>query len=167
MQSYDVPLIIADMHGEVRLQHGEGEDTDRPEIDRRDLRILLLNSVPEDKIQWGTQIESVQKQGDGRMSVHFADGSNESGFRLVVGADGAWSKARSLVSITFSHFWLPCFKIDVSTGYVYHAKICRQILSHQQYLTPKPIPRHCRRQSAKRQLHEHGRPPCRGRDETR
>lgn len=85
------------MHGEVRLKHGEGEETDRPEIDRRDLRVLLLNSVPHEKIQWGTKIESVQKETDGMMSVHFTDGSKESGFRLVVGADGAWSKARRLV----------------------------------------------------------------------
>lgn len=86
------------MHGEVRLRHGDGEDTDRPEIDRRDLRLLLLDSVPKDKIRWAAKVERVQKEGDGTMSIHFTDGNTESGFRLVVGADGAWSKARSLVS---------------------------------------------------------------------
>jgi 2-polyprenyl-6-methoxyphenol hydroxylase-like FAD-dependent oxidoreductase len=96
--SYDVPLIVADMHGVIRMKHGEGEDTDRPEIDRRDLRVLLLNSVPGDKIRWGVKVERVQKQDDGTMSVCFVDGNTESGFRLVVGADGARSKARSLVS---------------------------------------------------------------------
>lgn len=86
------------MYGEVRLRHGDGEDTDRPEIDRRDLRLLLLESVPKDKIRWGAKVEHVQKQEDGMMSICFTDGNTESGFRLVVGADGAWSKARSLVS---------------------------------------------------------------------
>jgi hypothetical protein len=86
------------MHGVIRMKHGEGEDTDRPEIDRRDLRVLLLNSVPGDKIRWGTKVEQVQKQDDDTMSVRFVDGNTESGFRLVVGADGARSKARSLVS---------------------------------------------------------------------
>jgi len=86
------------MHGEVRMRHGDGEDTDRPEIDRRDLRVLLLNSVPNDKIRWGTKVDHVQRQDDGLMIIRFADGSSESGFRLVVGADGAWSKVRSLVS---------------------------------------------------------------------
>lgn len=86
------------MHGEVRMRHGDGEDTDRPEIDRRDLRVLLLDSVPKDKIRWGAKVESLEKQDDGMMSIRFTDGTTESGFRLVVGADGAWSKARRLVS---------------------------------------------------------------------
>lgn len=92
------------MHGEVRLRHGDGEDTDRPEIDRRDLRLLLLESVPKNKIRWGAKVERVQKESDGTMSIRFADGNIESEFRLVVGADGAWSKARSLVSSFTSHF---------------------------------------------------------------
>jgi 2-polyprenyl-6-methoxyphenol hydroxylase-like FAD-dependent oxidoreductase len=86
------------MHGEVRMRHGDGEDTDRPEIDRRDLRVLLLDSVPQDKIRWGAKVDKLQKEDDGLMSIRFTGGTTESGFRLVVGADGAWSKARSLVS---------------------------------------------------------------------
>ena len=80
------------------MRHGDGEDTDRPEIDRRDLRVLLLDSVPKQNIRWGAKVENLQKQDDGLMSISFNDGTIESGFRLVVGADGAWSKARSLVS---------------------------------------------------------------------
>lgn len=80
------------------MRHGDGEETDRPEIDRRDLRVLLLDSVPKDKIRWGAKVENLQKQDDGLMSIRFKDGTVESGFSLVVGADGAWSKARSLVS---------------------------------------------------------------------
>lgn len=99
IRSFDVPTIIADMHGKVLMKHGEGEDTNRPEIDRRDLRILLLNSVPSEKIRWNSKIERVRKQDDGTMAVHCTSGQSESGFRLVVGADGAWSKARSLVSV--------------------------------------------------------------------
>lgn len=93
-----MPLVISDKHGKVLLARGHGEDTDRPEIDRRDLRVLLLNSVPDDNIRWGVKVDRVEKQNDSTMTVHFADGNNEGGFRLVVGADGAWSKARSLVS---------------------------------------------------------------------
>ena len=80
------------------MRHGDDGDTDRPEIDRRDLRVLLLDSVPRDKIRWGAKVENVQEQDDGKMSIRFTDGTIECGFRLVVGADGAWSKARSLVS---------------------------------------------------------------------
>ena len=57
----------------------------------------MLNSVPEDKIRWGKRVESVKREEDDLMAVNFTDGSVERGFKLVVGADGAWSKARSLV----------------------------------------------------------------------
>ena len=77
------------------MRHGDGEDTARPEIDRRDLRVLLLDSVPKEKIRWGPKVENLQRQDDGMMSIRFADGTTESGFRLVVGADGLWSTCRS------------------------------------------------------------------------
>lgn len=99
------------MHGEVRLRHGDGEDTDRPEIDRRDLRVLLLDSVPKNKIRWGCKVEYLQRQDDGMMSIRFADCTTESGFRLVVGADGAWSKARSLVSFS-SCYYVSLYRLD-------------------------------------------------------
>lgn len=91
--------IIADHQGKVfaRLE-GEG-DEDRPEIDRKDLRVMLSQSVPEQKVQWGSKVEVVIKENDGSMAMHMAGGKVEAGFRLVVGADGAWSKARSLVRI--------------------------------------------------------------------
>ncbi|GAM87678.1 hypothetical protein ANO11243_057050 [Dothideomycetidae sp. 11243] len=72
--------------------------TDRPEIDRPQLRQMLLDSVPKEKIRWDCKVESVEKQVDGLMTVRFANGKQESGFKLVVGADGAWSKARALLT---------------------------------------------------------------------
>ena len=95
---YEQTTTIADAKGTVHASFGESGDEDRPEIDRRDLRALLLSSVPANKVRWGLRVQHVQRDTDGSMSVHFADGNIESGFRLVVGADGAWSKARSLVS---------------------------------------------------------------------
>lgn len=95
---FDVPTVLADKQGRVhaRLQ-GEG-DTDRPEIDRTHLREMLLESVPGEKVVWGAKVENVEREDDGSMGIRFADGKSVSGFRLVVGADGAWSKARALVS---------------------------------------------------------------------
>ncbi|CAK3846950.1 related to tetracycline resistance from transposon Tn4351 Tn4400 [Lecanosticta acicola] len=72
--------------------------TNRPEMDRKDLRRILLRSVPQHNIRWGCKIQEVKKDRDGSMTVHLADGRIESGFRLVIGADGAWSKARQLIS---------------------------------------------------------------------
>lgn len=100
-----MPLVIADMHGDVKVRQDNDGNTVRPEIDRRDLRLMLLDAVPKEKVQWGKKIEKVQKQEDGQMVVHFTNGSSESGFRLVVGADGAWSKCRRLVSFR-SLFWI-------------------------------------------------------------
>lgn len=68
-----------------------------PEIDRKELRRLLLDSVPSEKIHWDARVDSVDREPDGLMEIRFANGSVKKGFRLVVGADGAWSKARSMV----------------------------------------------------------------------
>lgn len=68
----------------------------RPEIDRMRLRQLLLHSLPEDMIQWGRRLQRVVPQD---LSLHFEDGKPvERGFDLVVGADGAFSKVRPLLS---------------------------------------------------------------------
>lgn len=80
---------------------GQGEDTaggGRPEIDRADLRQILLSSIPEHKIRWNSTLKSVSITEGSSPVLTFADGKTESGFALVVGADGAWSKVRSAVS---------------------------------------------------------------------
>ena len=64
----------------------------RPEVDRADLRDLLLDSLPEGTVRWGHAVESA---GDGRL--RFADGSSAA-YDLLVGADGAQSRVRGLVT---------------------------------------------------------------------
>lgn len=100
---FDGSNRIANFHGKVLVDLGaDGGENERPEIDRKDLRAMLLNSVPAERIQWGRLVQTVEKEASGSMSVHFEDGSVEKEFKLVVGADGAWSKARSLVSESLS-----------------------------------------------------------------
>ncbi|KAF2651825.1 putative monooxygenase [Lophiostoma macrostomum CBS 122681] len=95
----DASNTIADQYGKIHLHMGgDGEETDRPEIDRRDLQRILLDSIAEDRVHWDCKVERVQKEEDGTMSVHFANGKTQGGLQLVVAADGAWSKARSLIT---------------------------------------------------------------------
>ncbi|KAM0238457.1 hypothetical protein ACHAPO_003422 [Fusarium lateritium] len=78
-----------------------GEDRDAPEIDRLHLRKMLLGSIPNDKIMWGHGIRSVSKGTTPTENVVlFENGNSSSGFRLIVGCDGAWSKVRSLATST-------------------------------------------------------------------
>lgn len=100
---YDATIKIANAKGKVYVDVGPGEgDKTQPEIDRKALRALLLGSVPIERLRWGFRTQEVKKELDGLMSIQSVDGRRETGFRLVVGADGAWSKARSLVR-NFNH----------------------------------------------------------------
>ncbi|MCJ1403051.1 hypothetical protein MMC11_006273 [Xylographa trunciseda] len=95
---HKVPFRIADAQGTIYLDLEGEADNDKPEIDRRDLRTLLLDAIPTESVRWNSKVSRVKKIEDGSMAVHFADGRVESGFRLVIGADGHWSKARALIT---------------------------------------------------------------------
>ncbi|QDS75486.1 hypothetical protein FKW77_004604 [Venturia effusa] len=83
------------------LQHacyaggGEQGTYDRPEIDRKGLRRILLDSMPPGSVQWGMKLKGVNEDGTLRF-----DGIErvEGPFDLIVGADGAWSKVRIKVT---------------------------------------------------------------------
>ena len=93
----DTVFSIADKSGNKVVELGQGRDA--PEIDRSALRQILLDAVPKDKIKWGHVLTSATLGRDHTPVLHFANGVVESGFKLAVGADGAWSKVRSLVCV--------------------------------------------------------------------
>ncbi|PIL34877.1 hypothetical protein GSI_02664 [Ganoderma sinense ZZ0214-1] len=107
-------MKICDSTGNVHLKlGGEGEDGPggppqgkediRPEIDRTVLRKLLLDAVPADLVQWNHALSSVRALGDGQHELAFANGTITT-CDLLVGADGAHSRVRPLLSPAIPQF---------------------------------------------------------------
>ena len=88
-------MLVLDKAGTVRWQDS-GDDT-RPEIERGMLRTILLQSLPANCIHWGSKVTSVAKREEGTYQVTLASGETFT-TALLIGADGAWSKVRPLVS---------------------------------------------------------------------
>ncbi|KAI1126946.1 hypothetical protein F5Y10DRAFT_243805 [Nemania abortiva] len=88
---------------------GEGDGADsaskfvkgRPEIDRPVLKDLLIGSLSPDTVHWGSRVVSVTPvPGSKKWNIELEDTSNLAPFDLVVGADGAWSRTRALLTET-------------------------------------------------------------------
>ncbi|WP_432097000.1 FAD-dependent oxidoreductase [Streptomyces sp. bgisy100] len=87
-----------DPAGRVLAHHlpDEGE-TGSPEIDRGQLRDLLLRSLAAGTVQWGCALTSVSGPASGPRTLMFTDGTAVE-TDLVIGADGAFSRVRAAVS---------------------------------------------------------------------
>jgi 2-polyprenyl-6-methoxyphenol hydroxylase-like FAD-dependent oxidoreductase len=90
-------MRILDKHNIMHVEEDDEGDGSRPEVDRGQLRRLLLDSLPHDTIRWGMKALGARPLGDGRHELSFADGSTVT-TDVLVGADGAWSRIRPLVS---------------------------------------------------------------------
>ena len=104
---------ITDKHGTVVFEDPAPEDPpsrdeqgpsrgDRPEVDRWQLRQLLLDSLHPDTVHWEHRLESAHfSDGNVKVSLTFTRSSSRKAtfkFDVVVGADGTWSRTRQLLS---------------------------------------------------------------------
>ncbi|KPM38162.1 hypothetical protein AK830_g8399 [Neonectria ditissima] len=96
----DDRFTVYDKYGKQHLEHkgGDGDEAGRPEIDRKALRQILLDSIPKEKIQWAKPLKAVRLDHANSPILEFANGTTASGFQLVVGTEGAWSKVRSMIT---------------------------------------------------------------------
>lgn len=90
-------LRVLDKHATVLIDRPEPEGGNgRPEIDRKVLRTMFVDSLEPGTIQWGHKVVSTRRAA-GKHELEFADGTMTRA-DLVIGADGAWSKVRAVLT---------------------------------------------------------------------
>ncbi|KOV66234.1 FAD-dependent oxidoreductase [Streptomyces sp. MMG1121] len=101
-----------DHHGTVLAEFVPAEgDTAAPEIDRGQLRRMLFEHLRPGTVRWGHELVHVAPAGDGTHHLEFAGGIRVQA-DLVIGADGAWSKVRPLLTEAVPQYLGVCF-LDV------------------------------------------------------
>lgn len=88
---------VLDKDAKVHVDESEPEGGNgRPEIDRKVLRKMFVDSLQPGTIQWGRKVVAARTTAAGH-ELEFADGATVRA-DLVIGADGAWSRVRSLLT---------------------------------------------------------------------
>ncbi|MEU8261731.1 FAD-dependent monooxygenase [Micromonospora sp. NPDC048999] len=90
---------IVDPTGRTLVHHKPqpGSFSGRPEIDRNVLRDLLLDSLPGDAVVWRHRLVAATPLPDGGWGLTF-DGGHRTDCDILIGADGARSVVRSLLT---------------------------------------------------------------------
>lgn len=88
---------VLDRAGTVLLDLPDDGTGEHPEVARGELRQMLLDSLPDGIVQWGRKVSGARALGEGRHELRLTDGTAVT-TSLLVGADGAWSRIRPLLS---------------------------------------------------------------------
>lgn len=99
---------VVDHHGTVLFDKPADPGSGRPEVDRGELRRLLIDSLAPGTVRWGHRVTSVRTRPEGGHVLAFADGPAVHA-DVVIGADGAWSKVRPLLTAAEPVFTGTCF----------------------------------------------------------
>ncbi|MGW4770010.1 FAD-dependent oxidoreductase [Nocardia sp. NPDC004278] len=116
---------VLDHVGSVLLDLPDDGIGQRPEVPRAALRQLLLDSLPAGTVRWGHKVIGVRPLGEGRHEAGFADGTTVVA-SLLIGADGAWSRVRPVLSGAVPDYFGVCsvetFLFDGDTHHPASAK---------------------------------------------
>ena len=88
---------VVDRHATILFDRPADPGSARPEVDRGELRRLLIDSLALGTIRWGHKLASIRQSPEGGCDLTFANGSAARA-DIVIGADGAWSKVRPLLT---------------------------------------------------------------------
>ncbi|MGW4548063.1 FAD-dependent oxidoreductase [Streptomyces violaceorubidus] len=99
---------VVDRHGRILFDRPADPGSARPEVDRGELRRLLIDSLAPRTIRWGHKLASVRHREGGGYDLTFDTGDTARA-DIVVGADGAWSKVRPLLTPATPSYSGTCF----------------------------------------------------------
>ncbi|KAJ7786872.1 putative monooxygenase [Mycena olivaceomarginata] len=94
---------IIDKHGTTHYAPAPGTEgaTDRPEVDRGQLRQIIIDSLEAGTVEWGSAVQSAESaEGGSKVRVLLEPGSasvekyGNKLFDVIIGADSTWSRIR-------------------------------------------------------------------------
>ncbi|KAG6909742.1 hypothetical protein DXG01_015730 [Tephrocybe rancida] len=130
-------FLFADREGKtvIDLSGDPNEPNTRPEIDREDLKTLLIDGLPEATIRWGAHISSITPDGALVFRGSDAEVPTVGKYDLVVGAEGVWSKVRAHITDSLPVFsGISGFELHVIDPDTKHPGITEKV-KHGAYFT--------------------------------
>lgn len=99
---------VVNKRGHILFETAPDRASRRPEVDRGELRAMLIAALPGGAIRWNHKVSALARIGDGRHAITCANGTRVI-VDLLIGADGAWSKVRRLLSTASPVYAGTCF----------------------------------------------------------